>query len=63
MVKELEKVKEELAEVKKESHKRKKMILAQQTILQSGPNSFNKVSVRKCRNDLIVLYMHYKLEC
>ncbi|ELT92809.1 hypothetical protein CAPTEDRAFT_214413 [Capitella teleta] len=40
--KEFDQLKEELAEVKKESHKRKKMILAQQQMLQNGQNSYNK---------------------
>lgn len=45
MQKMLEKTKEELGEVKKESHRRKKTILAQQQMLQSGVNSYNKVAL------------------
>ena len=39
----LELKEKELVEVKKESHKRKKMLLAQQHMLQAGANSYNKV--------------------
>ena len=40
----LEKQREELNEVKKESHKRKKMLIAQQQMLTAGTNSYHKVS-------------------
>ncbi len=40
----LEKQKDELNEVKKESHKRKKMLIAQQQMLTAGTNSYHKVS-------------------
>ena len=41
--KQMEKTQGELAEVKKECHKRKKMLVAQQQILQDGANAYNKV--------------------
>ena len=36
-------LKAELGEVKKECHKRKKMLIAQQQMLQAGANAYNKV--------------------
>ena len=38
----LEKNNQDLSELKKECHKRKKMLMAQQQILQAGSNSYNK---------------------
>ena len=40
----MQKTQSELAEVKKECHKRKKMLVAQQQILQDGANAYNKVN-------------------
>lgn len=39
----LEKVKKDLAETKKESHKRKKLLMAQQQLIHAGSGSYNKV--------------------
>ena len=36
--------KAEVSELKKECHKRKKMLIAQQQMLQAGANSYNKVT-------------------
>ena len=41
---ELAKQKEELVAVKKESHKRKKLLIAQQQLIHAGSGSYNKVS-------------------
>ncbi|XP_052784003.1 cilium assembly protein DZIP1L-like isoform X2 [Mya arenaria] len=38
----LVKLKEELAAVKKESHKRKKLLIAQQQLIHAGPGTYNK---------------------
>lgn len=40
----MEKLKEELTAVKKESHKRKKLLIAQQQLMHAGVGSYNKVS-------------------
>lgn len=40
---ELEKQKKELTDVKKESHKRKKLLIAQQHLIHAGSGSYNKV--------------------
>ena len=42
---ELAKQKEELVAVKKESHKRKKLLIAQQQLIHAGSGSYNKVSM------------------
>ena len=54
---ELAKQKEELVAVKKESHKRKKLLIAQQQLIHAGSGSYNKVSstcilVQKCKKKL-----------
>ncbi|CAH1782194.1 unnamed protein product [Owenia fusiformis] len=41
-INQLEKVKQDLADMKKENHKRKKMLSAQQQMMQSGVNSYHK---------------------
>lgn len=40
----IEKLKQEIADVKKESHKRKKLLMAQQQLIHAGSGSYNKVS-------------------
>ena len=35
----------DLAEIKRESHKRKKLLMTQQQMIQTGPGSYNKVSL------------------
>ena len=50
----VEKTRDELTQVKKESHKRKKMIIAQQQIIQAGTDSYNKV-----RAEVIQYQGHY----
>jgi zinc finger protein DZIP1 len=41
---ELEAVKKELNSVKVESHKRKKLLIAQQQLMHAGVGSYNKVN-------------------
>lgn len=41
---ELETLRKELVEVKRESHKRKKLLIAQQQLMHAGAGSYNKVS-------------------
>ena len=43
MKQDLEAAQKELTEVKKESHKRKKMLVAQQQLMYAGNESYNKV--------------------
>ena len=43
----LEKVKKELTDTKKESHKRKKLLMAQQQLIHAGSGSYNKVVITK----------------
>ena len=38
-------MKKELTEVKRESHKRKKLLIAQQQLMHAGAGSYNKVGV------------------
>ena len=40
----LAKLRDELTAVKKESHKRKKLLVAQQQLMSAGSGSYNKVS-------------------
>lgn len=48
----LEKVKKDLAETKKESHKRKKLLMAQQQLIHAGSGSYNKVELEQLRNKI-----------
>ena len=41
----LAKATNDLVEVKRESHKRKKLLMTQQQMIQTGANSYNKVSL------------------
>ena len=43
--KSLTKTTNDLVEVKRESHKRKKLLTTQQHIIQTGPNAYNKVGL------------------
>lgn len=47
----LEKVKKDLAETKKESHKRKKLLMAQQQLIHAGSGSYNKVELEQNHRD------------
>ena len=40
---ELDTLQKEMVEVKKESHKRKKLLIAQQQLMYAGNESYNKV--------------------
>lgn len=51
-------MKKELTEVKRESHKRKKLLIAQQQLMHAGAGSYNKVGVTASGIPLVVLSSH-----
>ena len=48
-------MKKELTEVKRESHKRKKLLIAQQQLMHAGAGSYNKVGVDSVSTFMVFL--------
>ena len=46
----------ELERIKKEGHKRKKLLMEQQHLIESGADNFHKV---RSRNEIVLLYMMF----
>ena len=59
---ELAKQKEELVAVKKESHKRKKLLIAQQQLIHAGSGSYNKVNMTNATMNLQCKNVSKKLD-